>query len=171
MKKLYLQAFPKSERKPFRLMRKKAREGVMELLVIHEKKELLGLAITARYKDMVLLDYFAVETGHRGKKIGSCALELLKQRYKDCRFMLEIELPETEGPGQDLRIRRKQFYLRNGMKETGIKVCLFLVPMELLTDGKAVSFEEYYALYEHTIGPAFARKVERLAEKKGDAES
>ena len=147
MKKLYLQAFPKSERKPFRLMRKKAREGVMELLVIHEKKELLGLAIS------------------------SCALELLKQRYKDCRFMLEIELPETEGPGQDLRIRRKQFYLRNGMKETGIKVCLFLVPMELLTDGRAVSFEEYYALYEHTIGPAFARKVERLAAKKGDAES
>ena len=80
MKKLYLQAFPKSERKPFRLMRKKAREGVMELLVIHEKKELLGLAITVRYKDMVLLDYFAVETGHRGKKIGSCALELLKQQ-------------------------------------------------------------------------------------------
>ena len=53
MKKLYLQAFPKSERKPFRLMRKKAREGVMELLVIHEKKELLGLAITVHYKDMV----------------------------------------------------------------------------------------------------------------------
>lgn len=51
MKKLYLQAFPKSERKPFRLMRKKAREGVMELLVIHEKKELLGLAITVRYKE------------------------------------------------------------------------------------------------------------------------
>ena len=60
-------------------MRKKAREGVMELLVIHEKKELLGLAITVRYKDMELLDYFALETGHRGKKIGSCALELLKQ--------------------------------------------------------------------------------------------
>ena len=57
------------------------------------------------------------------------------------------------------------------MKETGIKVCLFQVPMELLTDGKTVSFEEYYALYEHTIGPVFARKVERLAAKKGDAES
>ena len=149
-------------------MKKKEREGVMELLAITEKKEFLGLAITVRYQDMVLLDYFAVEGRLRGKNIGSHALELLKRRYQDCRFMLEIELPETEGPGQDLRIRRKAFYLRNGMKETGIKVCLFLVPMELLTDGKAVSFEEYYDLYEHTIGPAFARKVERLAAEKGE---
>lgn len=163
MKKLYLQAFPKSERKPFRLMKKKTREGMMELLVICEKKELLGLAITVRYQDMVLLDYFAIKKDRRGQGTGSRALELLKQRYADCRFLLEIELPETEGSGQDLRIRRKSFYLRNGMHETGIKVCLFLVPMELLTDGKAVSFKEYYALYEHTIGPAFARKVERLA--------
>lgn len=46
---------------------------------------------------------------------------------------MEIELSELEGPGQELRSRRKQFYLRNGMKETGVKVCLFQIPMELLT--------------------------------------
>ena len=50
MKKLYLQAFPKSERKPFRLMRKKAREGVMELLVIHEKKYFSGLPLLCAIK-------------------------------------------------------------------------------------------------------------------------
>ncbi len=36
-------------------------------------------------------------------KIGSCALELFKQRYKDCRFMLEIEhCRRRKVPGQDL---------------------------------------------------------------------
>ena len=69
---------------------------------------------------------------------------------------------ELEGPGQKLRIRRKQFYLRNGMKETGVKVCLFQIPMELLTDGQDMVFEEYHEFYEQTIGPVFARKVERL---------
>lgn len=48
------------------------------------------------------------------------------------------------------------------MKETGVKVCLFQVPMELLTDGQDMVFEEYYEFYEQTIGPVFARKVERL---------
>ena len=86
----------------------------------------------------------------------------LKKRYEGRRFFLEIELSELEGPGQKLRIRRKQFYLRNGMKETGVKVCLFQIPMELLTDGQDMVFEEYHEFYEQTIGPVFARKVERL---------
>lgn len=48
------------------------------------------------------------------------------------------------------------------MKETGVKVCLFQIPMELLTDGQNMVFEEYHEFYEQTIGPVFARKVERL---------
>ena len=162
IKKIYLEAFPKSERKPFRLMKQKAAEGVMEFLTIREKGKLAGLAITVLYKDMVLLDYFAIEKSFRGQSLGTEALALLKKRYEGRRFFLEIELPELEGPGQELRIRRKQFYLRNGMKETGVKVCLFQVPMELLTDGQDMVFEEYYEFYEQTIGPVFARKVERL---------
>ena len=111
---------------------------------------------------MVLLDYFAIEKSFRGQNLGTEALALLKKRYEGRRFFLEIELSELEGPGQGLRIRRKQFYLRNGMKETGVKVCLFQIPMELLTDGQNMVFEEYHEFYEQTIGPVFARKVERL---------
>ena len=157
IKKIYLEAFPKSERKPFRLMKQKAAEGVMEFFAIREKGKLAGLAITVLYKDMVLLDYFAIEKSFRGQNLGTEALAFLKKRYEGRRFFLEIELPELEGPG-----RRKQFYLRNGMKETGVKVCLFQIPMELLTDGQNMVFEEYHEFYEQTIGPVFARKVERL---------
>ena len=86
IKKIYLEAFPKSERKPFRLMKQKAAEGIMEFLSIRERGKLTGLAITVLYKDMVLLDYFAIEKSFRGQNLGTEALALLKKRYEGRRF-------------------------------------------------------------------------------------
>lgn len=144
-------------------MKRKARKGIMEFLSVCDGQELVGLAITVLYKDMVLLDYFAVNRRLRGRNYGSRALQMLKERYADRRLILEIELPEDpQAPNPQERLRRKHFYLKNGMKETGIKVCVFRVPMEVLTAGKTIDYDEYYALYEKVIGPAFARRVVRL---------
>lgn len=162
MKKTYLESFPKSERKPFGLMKLKAGQKVMELLVILEKGQPVGFAITVLHRDMVLLDYFAVHRTCRGQHYGSSALSLLKERYQGKRLILEIELPDEDAPNQEERIRRKQFYLKNGMVETGLKVCVFQVPMEVLTDGETVTYREYHEIYRETIGTIFARKVTSL---------
>lgn len=82
MKKIYLEAFPKSERKPFGMMKYRARQGTMELFVIKEEKRPVGLAITVLYQDLVLLDYFAIDRAVRGQAYGSRALQLLKEHYK-----------------------------------------------------------------------------------------
>ena len=37
IKRMYLEAFPRAERKPFWIMKQKAGQGVMELLAIREK--------------------------------------------------------------------------------------------------------------------------------------
>lgn len=162
MKKTYLDSFPRSERKPFRLMKQKAGQGMMELLVIREKGRPVGLAITVLHQDLVLLDYFAIHRTCRGQNYGSLALSLLKERYRGKRLLLEIELPDEDAPNREERIRRKQFYLKNGMVETGLKVRVFQVPMEVLIDGKAVTYEEYHGIYRETIGTLFARKVTSL---------
>ena len=162
LKKIYLEAFPKAERKPFWLMKQKALQGKMELLSIKEKGEPVGLAFMVLYQDLALLDYFAIAHAYRGKKIGSKALELLKERYHKQRFLLEIEQVDKAASNNAERIRRKQFYLKNGLHETGIQVSVFQVPMELLTDGRPLTFEEYYGIYLTSIGPVFARQIKRL---------
>lgn len=162
LKHIYLEAFPKAERKPFGIMKHKAGQGVMELLAIREKGRLLGLAFSVLYRDLVLLDYFAIDQRCRGQSYGSEALRLLKERYRDQRFVLEIERPDANAPNQEERLRRKQFYLKNGMQETGIYVSVFRVPMELLTDGKPLTYEEYHQVYEKAVGTFFARRVMRL---------
>lgn len=164
MKRIYLEAFPGAERKPFRMMKRKAKKGEMELLAVMDGPEMVGLAITVLYRDLVLLDYFAMDRSLRGKNYGSRALELLKERYKDRRLLLEIELPDDRAANREERIRRKRFYLRNGMKETGIRAVVFRVPMEVLTAGKPLTYEEYYSIYKNVIGPAFVRMVVRMPE-------
>lgn len=164
MKRIYLEAFPRAERKPFLMMKKMARKGEMELLAVRDGDQMVGLAITVRHKDMILLDYFAMDKNCRGRNYGSRALQLLKERYREQRLILEIELADEQALNNRERVRRKQFYLRNGMQETGIHVMVFQVPMEVLTAGKPVTYEEYSELYRRTLGIFFAKKVWKIDE-------
>ena len=112
---LYRISFPDVERKPFSLIERKAAMGTMEILMMSEGGERMGLAITASDGELVLLDYFAVDPSKRGQGAGSEALQLLLALYNDRQFFLEIERPVDDAPNLEERILRKQFYLKNGM--------------------------------------------------------
>ena len=157
---LYMEAFPASERKPFALMVEKSREGQMEILSLEgEEQTFLGLGIVVLYGDLVLLDYFAVSPEHRESGIGTEAFRLLKERYPQKRFFLEIESTIGEQEELELKKRRKRFYLRNDMTEMSYLVLLFGVEMEILTDGCSVSFEEYFQLYKQVFGKRIENNV------------
>lgn len=145
---LYMEAFPKNERKPFQIILDKCEEGSMEILVIEdEKQEFLGLAIFVFYEDMALLDYFAIAKEKRGSGVGTKALKSLQTHYQGKRFFLEIEDARTECDNTEERIRRRAFYLRNGMQVMPFMVDLFGVVMEVLTYKTKILPEEYMHLY------------------------
>jgi len=162
VKSLYRSAFPASEKKPFALMRKKAKEGSMEIMAMEtEEGEFAGLAITILHKDLVLLDYFAVAPAMRGRGIGSAALQRLFARYPGRRFLLEIESTRAREAG-DYAVKRKHFYLANGMNAMDYEVELFGVQMEIMTHGCAVSFAEYHGIFEEVFGQWTADRVKLL---------
>lgn len=159
LKKLYKEAFPKEERYPFFLIQKRVKQGKAEILAL-EEDGFAGLAIMMFYKDIAMLQFFAVSPDKRGNNLGSTTLKLLKERYAGKRLLIEIETLVPEANNYADRVRRKSFYLRNGMKEMHIAVLLFGVELELLTDGEDVSFEEYHAMYTDMLGHFIAdRKV------------
>ena len=83
---LYQQAFPEEQRKPFSVIERKAAMGSMEMLVIKEENQRVGLAITAMEDSLVILDYFAISEKWRGQGDGSEALMLLQALYEDRQF-------------------------------------------------------------------------------------
>lgn len=152
IEKLYLTAFPKSERKPFLIICQKSREGITDILSIEEDGQFLGLAITINFEDKVLLDYFAMDDNKRGKGYGSSALNALIQYYKGRRMIIEIETTSQEADNLEERIRRKRFYHTNGITDLGFMADLFGVRMEILSNGTKVTFDEYLELYVKTYG-------------------
>lgn len=161
---LYEKAFPEAEKKSFELILKKFHEGNVDMLYIEEDGAFIGLAIVALYKDLALLDYFAIDADMRGKRNGTRALKLLLQRYENKRFFLEIETPNAPCENKQQRIRRKDFYVRNGMKVTSMAVILSGVEMNVLTDGSALNYEEYHELYVQAYGQKIADEVRLIHE-------
>lgn len=167
LKRLYKSAFPRYERKPFGLVLKNRREGKAEILAaLDENGEFCGLAILHFIDDLMLLAYFAVSPSARGQGIGTELLRLLHERFSDRRFFLEIELPDPKNDPSGIKSRRKDFYLRNGMNETGLFVRLFGVEMEILSFQCAVSFEEYFKLYRSVTGKIVEKNIVPLERKE-----
>lgn len=159
IKKLYINAFPKCERKPLLVVRYKQYKKAADVWLIEDADKFVGLAITMNGSDMVLLDYFAIDDDQRGKGYGSKALKMLQDKYAAKRFFLEIERTDVEADNLAERKRRKSFYLQNDMSEMGIYAKLYGVDMELLGYHCNVSFEEYHNLYTSNYGRLAERNV------------
>ena len=157
VRRLYIEAFPPAERKPFPFIKWKVRRGKMEMYELYEDG-FAGLAIFALYKDLALLTFFAVDPKRRNGGLGSQALAAIKEKYPDKRIFLEIEKPDG-GDGDEIKRRRKGFYLRNGLSEAGIDVVLFGIPMEVLSFNCSVTGKEYKEIYDNTIGKTLSKNI------------
>lgn len=160
--RLYKSAFPRYERKPFLLICRMFRKGSADVWVIEDNGGFSGLAVTMNSDNLILLDYFAVHGSRRGLGIGSKALKLLQDKYGNSRLFLEIESTFTDCANKPERIRRKAFYLKNGMSELKIAVNLFGTEMELLGYNCSLDYDEYYSLYTSNLGEWIKDKISQL---------
>lgn len=149
---LYHQAFPQIERKPFALMEELSAQGKMELLAVTENEEFLGLAVNMMHGDTAILDYFAIAPERRGGGVGSSSLALLLEKFRGWKYIFEIEKQDDAADNAAERSRRKAFYLRNGLKETGLFVNVYGTDFELLTPDGELSYEAYTGILEAVLG-------------------
>ena len=160
--KLYRAAFPREERKPFSTILRKYRQGIFDVWCICQGGKFSGLATTINHGDLILIDYLAVSPECRSQGVGTAALALLKARYAGKDLLLEIESVYEDHPEKALRLRRKAFYLSCGMMPMGLMVRLFGVPMELMSFGRTVTFQEYLSIYVDASGSWIADHIQSL---------
>ena len=117
---LYEMAFPEQEKKPLHVMEQLVEDGKMEMLAIVDGDEFVGLAINMLSGNCALLDYYAIIPEKRSGGYGSKGLEVLLVHFKNQKYIFEIEIQDEQADNAQERKRRKAFYLRNGLKETGL---------------------------------------------------
>ena len=129
--------FPADEVKPLERILQMLHSGIYFAFGLFEGAALRGYAFFVKSKNgkAALLDYFAVLRGKRGDGIGSHFLALLRCELQQLDTVIleseAIDAAENEEE-TDIRTRRIAFYLRNGVRKTGIRSVVFGVEYEIL---------------------------------------
>ena len=168
IKRLYLSAFPEDERAPFFFVRRRARQGRAEMLVAEENGAFIGFSYTVSYRELTYLFYFAVDGAQRGTGCGSEILRLLKERCAGSRIFLAREPLDDGAANNGERVRRRNFYLRNGFSDLPYEIREAGVIFDLMSTEEPVDPQDYDALIRRWAGRFVSRRIEmRMTEKTG----
>ena len=105
--KLYVSAFPISERRRRRHLIMALEDELYHFNIIYDGDLFIGILLTWETDSYIYIDHFAIRGELRGQNYGSRTLELLKEKNKP--IILEIEPPVDK-----ITINRCHFYQRLG---------------------------------------------------------
>ncbi|XCP86766.1 GNAT family N-acetyltransferase [Roseburia hominis] len=152
IKEIYLEAFPKSERKPFFTVRRSVKKGKAQLLTAIDNGILQGFVMVIPYRDMVMVDYLAVSGKIRSHGTGSKIMQEVCKCFSDKRIVLLIEKLDDNAENKEQRIARRKFYHKNGFTSSDIFITGYSGNMEILKFGGTVSPQEYMDLQRYALG-------------------
>lgn len=167
IKDIYMEAFPKRERKPYFVLRQSVKREKAVLMTATEGNQLLGFVVLIPYQDMVMVDYLAVSSKVRSKGTGSFIMQNVCRQYADKKIVLLIESLDDAAENKEQRAARRRFYLKNGFTSSDIFIEGPSGEMEILNYGGNVSQKESLALQEYALGKIFFKLSKiRVIKKK-----
>lgn len=85
----------------------------------YDGDDFAGFSFTMSHDSCVFILYLAVSEKSRSKGYGSSILNKIKEDYPDKSVLLNIEYPFEMAINYEQRVRRLEFYKRNGFCDTG----------------------------------------------------
>lgn len=160
---LYIEAFPKAERKPINQIIKVCQNGYGRIIPILMDDEFVGMFITldSDGDNTLLIDYFAIKSDYRGLSLGSKAIELLNE-MENKTIIIEIEPCVNEASNLLQRQKRKKFYENLGFRQTDINISWFGVDLELMSLNKTINFNHYMDLLTSIFPRAYIEENIKL---------
>jgi GNAT superfamily N-acetyltransferase len=120
IKHLYETAFPEGEKIPWDDLMRLIEEMPLDFTAYYDGEEFIGFTIVYPRKSFNWFWYFAVQEELRGKGYGQQILTQLIEKYKGQTCVLDMESPTQVCENLVQRIRRHDFYLRNGFRDTHV---------------------------------------------------
>lgn len=145
VKEIYMDSFPKEERMPFALMVMLTKITDTDFLAFYDKEVLCGFIYMAATDDITFVMFFAVDKNMRAKGYGSNILSKVQSLYPNNKIIISIERCDVEAKNIHDRMRRKDFYLKNGYEDTGYLIELSKVEQEIIMKNGEFDQEEFSA--------------------------
>lgn len=113
------EAFPPSERMSFDEIFDFASKTNTDVLGIYDEKIPAGFAVLLKNAECGYVYFLAIDHRMRSKGYGGAAIQKMMMVYPDLQLVLDFEVIDENAKNNEQRLRRKNFYLRNGFHETG----------------------------------------------------
>ena len=139
------EAFPPEEYLAPKKLVEMAKTDHVDFLALRDQDLFVGFMVVKTYKDLAYLFFFAIDPSLRSKGYGSRAIETLKSEYPGKKQVVDFEMPDDTAGNRAQREKRRNFYLRNGYKETGLFLSYLGVDYEVFCmddDFKTDDFKE-----------------------------
>ena len=151
-------AFPQYERMNFDDIYRLQSVCETEILGIYDEDEPKGFIVLLKNEKCGYIYYLAVDEKYRSSGYGSAALKELERTYPNIQLILDFEEVKCDADNYEQRIKRKDFYLRNGFHETGQYTVLSGERFEVVCNGNELLCEEFEKLIKimHDNRPDFA---------------
>ena len=149
---LYREAFPRDERFPFRIMKRRALQGKGDFWMLMDGETFAGMAYVIRSGSLAYLFYLAIEKNSRGKGYGTEAVALLVKQYAGCNLFLARETLDPTSENYNQRLRRHDFYLRCGLKDLPGHIKELSVVFDIMGTGENVNPQDYKAMMHAFAG-------------------
>jgi GNAT superfamily N-acetyltransferase len=159
------EAFPPAELKPMSRIRDMSEAGIYDGYGLFGDGSLraYGYFVTCPKSGDMLLDYLAVPKNYRGQGYGTKFLFHLPEIVGDRHTLIfEIEHPDkTDDPKEkEKRLRRKHFYLENGVSATEAETKVFGVDYQILQymPGNDLTYPEVLKAVDNLYRTMFPEK-------------
>ena len=163
LEKINQEAFPQNERISIDDLYSSNKDGNLSIIGIYADNILSGFFVTRKFRNIAYIAYFAVSAEKRSKGIGSRALKLIRNYYENYRFIVEFESPDEKCTNNNIRLHRRNFYLRNGFFETGLYNRYRDVEFIVACSENDFTTEEYMEFIAHlrSIVPEYRPEIYR----------
>ena len=144
MDEVNLESFPPEERMDTQTQLALCGKGKLDVWAIMNEGKFVGFTTVFPYSVLVYVFFLAIHKDCRSCGYGTRALSLIAEQYPGKRVVLDIEPDDLSQPGNELRLRRKAFYLRNGFSSSGYMLTYLGLRFEILyAGGEGFCMDDY----------------------------
>lgn len=161
VKQLYMQSFPKEERIPWQLLYLYSRWKLIDLTLWLDEGVFCGFTASVNVEGLHFVLFFAVDQSLQGKGYGSAILTHIKQKYGT--VALNVEPLIDTAPNYAQRLRRFDFYRKNGFVDTGYNVWEVGGKFRVLSTDEELNISQYRKVFLKLTGGLWKVRMKKDA--------
>lgn len=143
IKSLICRAFPKNEQIPMWLLHILAIRKSVEFTAYYNGDLFCGISYAVNNGNLVFVLYLAVNDKIRSKGYGSAIIQYIKQKFSNKVIALNIEPLDTKSDNYAQRVKRFEFYVKNGFVDTHYQISDNSDNYQILATTERLSIKEY----------------------------